>query len=182
MKKVMFIILLCMGTATYAQNHLTVNGVTLGQEFREVAESLKKSYPNSRGWDGTSNEIFIYNAYLGNINITSAKFYSRNGRLAECVFYEIAAGIEGPNVLDAIIDKYKQLVQQFASKYGQPYVTEGKNEIEIPYQMCSWQVGADRITIKVDYQAPIQSRYSSYEGSASVEVRYIYGSESYHGF
>jgi hypothetical protein len=120
---------------------------------------------------------------LGNINISLAKFFSRNGKLSECIFYENVLGdIDGPQSLDMIINKYKQLVQQFAAKYGQPYVSEGKDAIEIPYQICSWQIGTDRITIKVDYQAPYSNRYSSYGGSASLEVRYVYGAGTYHGF
>lgn len=166
-----------------AQNHLTVNGVTLGQDFRVVAESLKRSYPKSTEWDGMSKEISIYPAYLGNIPIDGAKFYSSNGRLSKCVFSEMMfEDIDGAQSINMVFNKYQQLVQQFASKYGQPYISEGKNELENYYKISSWQIGTDIITIKVDYQEGSGSGYNRIGGNASVEVQYIYGEGAYHGF
>ena len=179
MKKMLLIVLSCLGTVAYAQNHLTVNGVTLGQEINSVFASLVKSYPNLTTWDSKSNAVYVKKPYLGNIQLQYAQFYSKGGNLSKCVFAEMLfEEDEGSGYYNRVANKYKQLVQQFSSKYGQPYISKGKGVYNEDYQECSWLVGSDRIIIRFEYMA------GSFQigGNASVLVQYYIGEGSYHGF
>ncbi len=179
MKKLLAMSLVLMiGITVYAQNHLSVNGVTLGQDFYSVTESLKRSYPNSAKWGKSQAYFVVTHAYLGNIQTSYGRFYPVNGRLAKCEFGDFEVEDINSNYYSMVASKYNQLVRQFSTKYGQPYVSESKNGSGGITQVCSWQIGSDRITIMFDHTA----RIYDVGGSAEVKVTYLYGQGTYHGF